>query len=298
MTTESSTPIGPEDDLGTALAEMRKGKKITGAQLAKMVGMSQPKISRLENGVGLPDPGDVGRIARALGADDDKVRYMVELAERAHNRMTDWRPMSATLAMMQQEIHQLELGAKKFRVFQSTLVVGLLQTSGYARAVLSSFRSLGRPATPEPEYDIAIHEAVTARLRRQAVLGDRERTFHFIMTESALGNRICPPEEMVAQLWRIREVAGQANVTVGIIPADVTWIVPPMHAFDVFDEDIVIVDLLNTELTTRGKLDVRTYGQIFDIFRAQATTEIEPIIDRYIAHYLDEARPPGGEQRI
>ena len=300
MVDTPSAPFGPDEELGPTLARMRKAKKLTGIQLARMVGMSQPKISRLENGIGLPDPNDVGQIARALGAGDEQVFRLIEVAEQVHNRMTDWRSLRATLASIQQEINRIELEAKTFRVFQSAVVVGLLQTSEYARAILYSFRFLARRSASEhvsaapdtaAEYDIAVPEAVSARVKRQEILGDRERRFNFIMTEAVLDNYICPPEEMAAQIQRIRQVSSQENVKIGIIPAGTKWILPPMHAFDILDEQIVTIDLLNTGIASQGRADVRTYGQIFDTFEEQATTDIDPILDRYLDRYLDQARP-------
>jgi transcriptional regulator with XRE-family HTH domain len=284
-----SAPRSLREELGTALARLRKAQKITGVQLAKLVDMSQPKISRLENGVGLPDPVDVERIARALGAGEAQVGRLVEMAEQAHDRMMDWRSLWATLASAQQELRQIETQARTLREFQSAIVAGLLQTSEYARAVLSSFRPFVRSG--DKDDVVAVPEAVSARVQRQEILGDPTREFHFVMTETVLGNRVCPPEPMAAQLRRIREVSKQENVTVGIIPAGTTWTVPPMHAFAIFDEQAVMIDLLNTGITSQGRADVRTYGQAFRAFQEQATTDIDPILDQYLERYLDEAHP-------
>src|SRR5512132_1347039 len=95
MSIDFATPDNAEEPVGAVLARMRRAKRITGAKLAAVVGMSQPKISRIERGKGLPDPEDVRQIARALGADEDAVRVLVERTERLHGRMTDWRPASA-----------------------------------------------------------------------------------------------------------------------------------------------------------------------------------------------------------
>jgi len=289
MAGTSSAPRGPGEELGSALARLRKARKLTGTQLARMVNMSQPKISRIENANTLPDPADVQKIARVLGAGEAETRRLVELAEQAHDRMTDWRSLWATLASTQREIRHIELGAKLLKDFQSAVVPGLLQTSEYARAVLSSFRPITR--LDDPGSGVAIPEAVSARVQRQEVLGDRERSFEFVLAEAVLGNRICPPEEMAAQLRRLREISGQANVTVAIIPGDARWHLPPMHSFNIYDDEIVMIELLNTGIISQGKADIRAYRSAFDSFRSQATVEIDPILDEYLEVYLDEARP-------
>jgi transcriptional regulator with XRE-family HTH domain len=271
---------------------MRRAKKITGAEVARRVGMSQPKISRLENGVGLPDPEDVGRIARELGAGDAEIRRLMELAERSHNRMTDWRLEHAGLVTKQRVAARWESGAQTVRQFDLSVVSGLLQTSGYAHAVLSTFQELILlDVDRSPSASVA--EAVSARIRRQEALADQAKSFHFILSESALSNRVCPPEEMPAQIRRLRQVARQDNVSLAIIPADVMWRVPPMHGFTLYDETSVAVDLFNTSLESHGKADARTYRQVFDWLAGQAEHDIDPILDRYLHLYVELLRSPG-----
>ncbi|NMO57810.1 helix-turn-helix domain-containing protein [Actinoplanes sp. TBRC 11911] len=288
MPDTSDVPRGPAEELGVALTKIRKAKGLTGTRLAGMVEMSQAKISRIENAITLPDPADIEKIARALDAGEADTRRLVELAEQAHDRMTDWRSLWATLASIQREIRQIELGVKQLKDFQSAIVAGLLQTSEYARAVLSSFRPITR--LEDPANDVAIPAAVSARVQRQEVLGDRERTFEFVMTESVLANRICPPEQMAAQIRRLRELSSQPNITIAIIPAATALSLPPMHSFNMFDDETVMVELLNTGILSQGKADVRAYCRAFDTFKSHATLDIDALLDKHLAGYLDEAR--------
>jgi transcriptional regulator with XRE-family HTH domain len=289
MASTSDAPRSPSEELGSRLVTMRRAKKLTGTKLAEMVGMSQPKISRIENGAVLPDPADIAKIARALGADEAVLQQLVQLAEQSHDRMTDWRSLWSTLASTQHEIRRLEAGAKQIRDFQSAVVPGLLQTSEYARAILTSFQPVAR--LNDPQSHVVIPEAVSARIQRQEILGDLERSFEFVMTEAVLGNRICPPEGMAAQLRRIRDLAAQSNITVAIVPAGAEWTLPPMHAFNVFDEETVMIELLNTGILSHGRTDIRAYSNAFDVFRDKATLNIDPILDDYLESYLEEARP-------
>lgn len=287
----ASSGADADQAVGRILAAMRRSQNLTGAEVARRVGMSQPKISRLENGVGLPDPEDVGRIARELGAGDGEIRRLMGLAERSHNRMTDWRADPAVTATEQRVVTRWESGAQTVRQFDPAVVSGLLQTSGYARAVLSTFQELIL-LDIDPSSSASVAGAVSARMRRQEVLADQAKSFHFILAESALSNRVCPPDEMPAQIRRLREVARQSNVSLAIIPADVMWRVPPMHGFLLFDETSVIVDLFNTALESHGKADTRTYRQVFDWLAAQAEHDIDPILDRYLGLYVDLLRSP------
>lgn len=286
----SGTSSGHDEAVGPVLARMRRAKKLTGGQLGKLVGMSQPKISRLENGVGFPDPDDVGRVARALGADEDQILHLMELAEHSHNRMTDWRPFPMALAKRQRGVGEWESDARTLRVFQPAIIAGLLQTSEYARAVLSSFQGLISPDA-DASVGAAVPEAISARVQRQEIIADRSRIFHFVMAETVLMNRICAPEEMPAQIRRLRDVARQPNVSMSIIPVDASWTIPPIHGFLLLDDTTVSVDLFNTGITSGGKADARIYRQVFESYERLAATDIEPILDKYLHLYLDLAQP-------
>jgi len=285
----TSASADPGKGIGPLLARMRKAKGLTGGQLGTLVGLSQSTISRLENGIGFPDPGDVARIAHALDADEQQIRRLVAVAERAHDHMLDWRPLARSLTDNQRTIGQFESEAKCIRIFQPAVIVGLLQTSEYARAVLASFQQILSPDT-DAAFDASVGAAVSARVQRQELLADRNREFRIVMTEAVLSNRICPPEDMLGQIRRLREVARQDNVSLAIVPAQGALTIPPLHGFVLLDDTAVTVDLFSTGVTTRGKADARLFRAVFDACEEHATTDIDPILDRYTTHYLELLR--------
>jgi hypothetical protein len=170
------------------------------------------------------------------------------------------------------------------------VVAGLLQTSEYARGVLATIQRVATMAGFDGSA-AAVPEAVSARVQRQEALADPTKSFHFVMSEAVLSNRTCPPQEMPAQIQRIREVAGQENVSVGFISAETMWTIPPYHGFVVIDDSLVIVDLINTGLTSRGRSDIRLYRQVFDSFEQHVDTDIDVLLDKYLDIYLDLSRP-------
>jgi transcriptional regulator with XRE-family HTH domain len=275
--------------LGEILAGLRKKAGITGQELGRIAGMSQAKISRIETGSVIPDPEAVQRLATALGASKAVARSLVEQAERSQDRMTDWRLRPASVAGRQSDLARIEAGTRVFRVFQPVAVIGLLQTSEYARAIFATSQALlsksGREAGAA-----GVADAVSARIQRQRVLADPRKRFHLLMSEAVLQLRLCPAEHMPAQVERIREVAQQENVSIGIIPLDTQWDFPPQHGFQLLDDHIVLIDLLNTGVRSQGRSDTALYRRLFDTFEAQAVTEIDPILDKYLEIYLDLAK--------
>jgi hypothetical protein len=251
-----------------------------------MVGMSQPKISRLERGRGLPDPADVGVIARALGADEQHIQALMDRAERSYGSMTDWRPTSTGLAGQQKTMSDWEAAATVVCDFEPSLVPGPLQTSGYAKAVLQAFQQVA-PLTPNNLTESALLAAVSARVKRQEALADHSKSFRFILGEAALKRRTYPPVEMLAQISHIREIAtNNANVSITVLPDDAPIGIPPLHGFTLFDDNLVVVDLYNTGLISRSSRDVNSYRQVFALFEEHAT-EVGPFLDRYQANYIE-----------
>jgi transcriptional regulator with XRE-family HTH domain len=279
--------------LGASLARLRRQLGLTGQQLGGLVGMSQAKVSKIENGVVTPTARDVERIARALQAPDKLVADLVDQANGLRDQFTDWRLTAERLASSQQALAQDEERAARIAVFHIGVVPGLLQTTEYARAVLGDYTTVlsgndpGQDTRPAPS-------AVTVRIQRQEVLDDQQKQFDFVIAESVLATVVGSPAEMLGQLQRIRGVASQDNVQLGILPLDAQLAFPPLHGFHLFDDRVVVIDLISTTVVSRGSEDIRVYRAVFEHFLAQATTDIGPIIDRYMYRYADAARTAAG----
>jgi transcriptional regulator with XRE-family HTH domain len=290
-------PHDPDEPVGVTLARMRKAKRMTGSRLAAEVGMSQPKISRIERGHGLTDPEDIADIARALGAAESSIQELVERAERSHDRMTDWRPTAVGLAGRQKSVAQWEAAAHVLRDFETGVVAGLLQTSGYARSVLMAMQRLAQPDDQVSES--AVLAAVSERVRRQTVLADPAKSFRFLMTEAVLRNQICPPAEMLAQIAHLRDTAARRdNVVIGIVPDGAAVAIPPLHGFNLFDDTMVIIDVYNTGLVSRGRNDAVRYREVFDAFEESAAGDSGPILEKYEERYIEQLRRPSSRPPV
>jgi transcriptional regulator with XRE-family HTH domain len=102
----------------------------------------------------------------------------------------------------------LESQAVRLKAFELTVIPGLLQTEGYASALLT-----GRIG-----FNGDVEEAVSARLARQAILERDEPPEMFaVIDEAALHRPVGSPGVMADQLGRLADSA--ARVIVRIIPA-------------------------------------------------------------------------------
>ena len=103
--------------------------------------------------------------------------------------------------------------AVSLRLFEHTLIPGLLQTEDYARAVLAV-----HPGTTPDEVD----ERLAARMARQAVLGREDPpppVLWVLLDEQVLHRDPGSREIMHDQLVHLADMARRPNITVQIIPS-------------------------------------------------------------------------------
>ncbi|WP_433791172.1 helix-turn-helix domain-containing protein [Actinoplanes sp. CA-252034] len=280
-------PSSAPQTVGALLRARRERLRLSGSTLASRAGLTQSKVSRIETGHTAANPEDVRRLAEAMRMTPGEVEELVRLAteSRSGADANDWRvDHFSEVARKQVELQQAESAALEIRVFQPSIVPGLLQVSGYAEAVMRPWYEELGDSGPEAEADLIA--AVAARLQRQRILTVTSRSFHFILAEATLSHRLGNPEDMLAQIRKIRELAQRDNVTIAIIPADVPLTFPLMHSFELLDDAYVLIDLYTVSFTAEVVSDLRSYRRIFDILASSATTEITPILDRYADLYL------------
>jgi uncharacterized protein DUF5753 len=105
-----------------------------------------------------------------------------------------------------------ETEATALCTFEHSPIPGLLQTPGYARAVLAT-----RPNTAEEEVD----SLVEARLARQAVLTREDPPpplLWALIDEGALYRPVAPAEIMHEQLAHLAAMSRRPNITVQVVP--------------------------------------------------------------------------------
>jgi transcriptional regulator with XRE-family HTH domain len=194
--------------LGAELAELRKRLGLSGRALAAALGWSQPKVSRIENGVHLAPLADIERWLDHCGADPATRHHVLALARAA----ADDSPVLP------------DVDALTVSIYQALMVPGLLQTPDYARNVL---------LTTGVAVEDTAAAAVAARVQRQGTLADGTQDVHALLTETALTWQPCPTAVLVEQLHRLRTLADWPNVTLGIISAAQQRLAPASASFTI-----------------------------------------------------------------
>ncbi|MFS8099603.1 DUF5753 domain-containing protein [Lentzea alba] len=137
------------------------------------------------------------------------------------NTMSDWRSLlSDETRHLQNKTADKEAEVRLFRMFEPDVVPGLLQIPEYARACLNHD---GRLDDAPDDLD----DAIQARMRRQEILHDETKRFHFVITEATLRHRYCSTSGMLAQLDRLLSSLSLPNAQLGVIGFDATYKVGP-----------------------------------------------------------------------
>jgi transcriptional regulator with XRE-family HTH domain len=245
-------------DLGSQLRQLREAAHLSGKELAERLRWQPSKVSRLENARQTATEDDVVVWAQAVNASPDTTDRLIRQSLALLERHDDWKQRHRSgLAALQEDVRDLEARTKLFRVFEPGIIVGLLQTSEYARHV---FRKVKRLYSAADQIDAAVR----VRMQRQEILYDRTRTFRFVVTEAALRTALAPPDVMRGQLDRLLAVSTLPNVEFGVIPFDAELPSSPINGFWIYNESMVAVATMTKDLMLRDPDDIGFYVRAFD----------------------------------
>jgi hypothetical protein len=104
----------------------------------------------------------------------------------------------------------LESAASQIRIYEVSLIPGLMQTEEYARAVISA----GMVNSPRMD----IERRVALRMERQRQARANPPTVWAVLDEAALRRQVGGPDVMRAQLEYLRDVCEMPNVSLQVIP--------------------------------------------------------------------------------
>lgn len=245
-------------EIGRNLRKLRTGSGLTGSQLAALLGWSQPKVSRLETGRQSPSSADIRAWSKACGEEGSAEEIIGRLGI-LESMYVEWRTQERSgMQGPQAEVQARDAATSSRRVYECTVVPGLLQTETYIRSVITKYARFRGIST-------GTEEAVKKRLQRQEILYDRRKNFRFLLLESVLRTRYTDQESMAEQLDRLAVVSTLANVSLGIIPFDQRVVFDPGHGFCIHDDKLVTVETLSAELRLTHPTEVEQYARAFDL---------------------------------
>ncbi|WP_243793746.1 helix-turn-helix transcriptional regulator [Saccharopolyspora gloriosae] len=201
--------------LGAELREIRERAGVTVRELAHRIGGHHSKYTRNEQAARSPSPEEVASIMTALGTSEAERDRLIEMA-REHESGGNWLKSGSAgslgIAHELTDLMEFERTATSITDISPILIPGLLQTSDYARAVMGGM--------PSHEVDAR----VAMRVGRRDILMRRNGSpaFHAFIEESALWKKLGGDEVMADQLRHVATMSERPNVTVQVVPADLT----------------------------------------------------------------------------
>ncbi|MFB8183035.1 helix-turn-helix domain-containing protein [Streptomyces sp. NPDC055966] len=243
--------------LGRRLREIRKDAGLTSRELARRAGWHESKCSRLENGHTLPSDADI-RAYTAHCAARGETADLIATARGIEGAYIQWRRMErAGLKRAQQSVAPLFERTRRFRVYQSWVIPGLLQSDAYTRAVLSTVAQLR-------DVPNDIDDAVAVRMDRQRILRSGDRRFAMLVEEWVLRTVIGDSDTMAGALGHLISVASLPSVSLGVIPLGTPrgagW---PVESFTMYDDAQVNVELVSAHLTVTQPGEIAEYSKTF-----------------------------------
>ncbi|MFE2020144.1 helix-turn-helix domain-containing protein [Streptomyces sp. NPDC059499] len=249
--------------LGARLRELRAEAGLSGKHLAALLDWQPSKVSRLENGKQTAVAEDLVAWAAATGA-QDQAADLESRRRGLESQQRSWRRQLSAGHRAVQDRYVVEYRTTAtMRGYEATVIPGLFQTPDYARHLL-----VGNSELMQSPRDT--EAAVAARMRRQEVLYEAGKLFRVLVWEGALHALVCPREVMAGQLDRLVGLIGMSTVELGIVPLGAPLQLSPKHGFWIFDEERVIVETVNTELSFDSADDLALYGRVWDGLNAAA----------------------------
>ncbi|MFF9218594.1 helix-turn-helix domain-containing protein [Streptomyces viridosporus] len=203
--------------VGVQLAGFREDAGLAQDQAARAVGFSAAKLSRIESGKGRrpPTESDVRALLKLYRTDPYEASVLLKLLQRAGEPGWWQRYDKRLMPEWFDRLVGLQEAAATIRTFEIQYVPGLLQTAAYTRAVVER----GLPHAPASE----VQRRVELRMRRaELLLRAGAPQLWAVIDESILLRVLGGPGVMHEQLAHLVRMAERPNVTVQIVPLDVT----------------------------------------------------------------------------
>ncbi|WP_440070847.1 helix-turn-helix domain-containing protein [Streptosporangium sp. OZ121] len=249
--------------LGAQLRRLREQRGITLEEAGHSIRASHSKVSRMELGRVSFRIRDVADLLTLYGVTSDAEREpLLSLVEKA-NLTGWWHNYNDVLPPWFETYVGLEESAAVIRNYEVQFVPGLLQSEGYARAVVR----LGFPSASHDELD----RRVKLRMARQRLLRRPEPPHLWaVLDEAVLRRPLGGVQAMCEQIDHILRALELPNVTVQIVPFSVGGHAAAGGPFSIlrFSQpdlpDVVYMEQLTSAVYLEKRDDVDSYLEVME----------------------------------
>jgi hypothetical protein len=261
----SEGPLLHRRRLGTELRRLRGDRTLD--EVADATLISTSKLSRLENGQGVPLPRDIRDLVNYYELDAQAADRLRRWASAGRSQAW-WREYTGALPAGADTYVDYESGASTIRGFAAAVVPPLLQTEAYA---VELYKVL--PAIKSEE---SARRVLELRARRQQLLveSDEAPQLIFVLDEAVLRRPFGSPDDVREQLAHLYAVSRQRNVSLRVVPftgglhAGLVGLFTILQYAD--DRDVVAVESHTGERFLEQPSNVLEYLRIFDAITRKA----------------------------
>ncbi|WP_257786111.1 helix-turn-helix domain-containing protein [Actinoalloteichus hymeniacidonis] len=265
--------------LGAALRELRQSSGLSQHQVAQQTGLEKSSIGRWERGDRVPRPEDTATYLAAVHCSPTEREELLSMTRDAAHDDSSWVTTGIPDgAKARAALQRFESLALHITDAEPLLIPGLLQTSEYARAMMSAG---GIPATEiEPRLQL--------RSQRQGILsGATPKALTVFLGAGALDQQIGGPAVMAAQLRQLVELGKRPNIVVRVVPHAAGWTPLLEGSFVLFEfhkgVHIVHLEHHRSSLFLHRQSDVAAYQRAavsLGTIAMAETTSLDLVADR------------------
>ncbi len=243
-------------EVGFELRRIREAAGISGSAVARDLGWSQSKISRVETGRFGASVSEVAELLSYYGVAEEVRAEILGSVARSSGLDGAWVVSAGGAPRRQAAVEAVEARVKRLRQYQTSWIPGLLQTADYATAMCQA-------------AGLEADSVVPARMDRQQLLARRRGTvYQAVLDESSLHRSPrATSAEMAQQMTRLLDLidAGYAEVRVlaggGVVP---TFAVGSFVLYEFkAGQPVVLCESQTADLYLSAERDISAYRKLF-----------------------------------
>jgi transcriptional regulator with XRE-family HTH domain len=224
--TDNPNPSVRSRQVANQLRELREQARLSGAEVAKLLGMSPSKISRIETGNRMLSVDIVAALLGLYKVPERMREQILDQVRKADERGW-WESRGLGLPELWSALINFENRATRIQNYEAMVVPGLLQTPEYTGVMIKGVNK----AMTEAE----LNNLVASRMARQAVLRRPGLQFLAVVDEGVLRRPIAERGVMRRQLRQLVDYSERPNITVRVVPLQEGMHVGVRGSFAVMD---------------------------------------------------------------
>ena len=254
--------------LALELRRLREAARLTCEEVAEHLECSTSKVSRIETGRVSVSPRDVRDMLDLYGVSAQEGASLVQLARDSRQKGW-WHAYSDTIEPRFATYIGLESAASEIRIYEVTLIPGLLQTEEYARTVITA-------GTVGGDHDGVERNVALLMARQPPLTSDDTPRLWAVLDEAALRRTVGGAGLMRLQLDHLLDLSRLPNVAIQVIPFGAGAHPAMGRPFVILafperaDPDVVYLEDLTSALYVEDVDEVDRYNMFFNHLRATA----------------------------